>query len=173
MTTSIILSLLIVLQLAAVCFGVYTIYANMSAAPYLPTGKKHVRTMLAFAELKKGETLMDLGSGDGRIVCMAAAQADITSIGIEINPLLLLWSQAKRLLSPAKSRITFRRENLWDVDLSDVDVLTLFFIKGKMKKLEQKIIKEMKPGSRVISHHFTFEGWQPEKKHGSITFNTV
>lgn len=110
---------------------------------------------------------MDLGSGDGRIVLIAARQG-IHATGIEINPVLYYWAQIKRIFQKDTQLITFKRENLWDVDLSDVDVLTLFFIKPKMDKLLKKIQTEMKPGSRVVSHIFTFDGWQHEKKHGTI-----
>jgi len=123
--------------------------------------------MLDISESSKGMTLIDLGSGDGRIVCMAAKRG-VTATGIEINPILHYWASAKKLFSRHKKYMSFRRENLWHVDLSDVDVLTLFFIKPKMGELMKKIQTEMKPGSCVVSHIFTFDGWQHEKKRGTI-----
>lgn len=144
----------------------YTIYAMLSGAPYVPTKPDIVERMLAMAELKQGEVLMDIGSGDGRIV-FAGATRGARCIGIEINPLLYWksrWTQYRRGIQ----NVEFRRENLWDVDLRDVDVLTLFFIHHKMEKMKQKIVKEMKPGARVVSQGFHFPDWQPEAEDGKI-----
>ena len=144
----------------------YTLYALFSAAPFVPTGKKNVTKMLAFADLKAGETLMDLGSGDGRVL-FAAARSGAKSIGIEISPVLFYWSQIIRKLKRAK-KVEILRQNLWDTDLSDVDVVSIYFIPGKMPKLMQKIKSEMRPGSRIVSHAFTFPDWQYSKKDGKV-----
>lgn len=124
--------------------------------------------MLELMTIGRGITLMDLGSGDGRIVFFIAKHTSAKAIGVELNPLLYMYAMMKRFFSKQKSQILFLKKDLWSVDLSEVDVLTLFFIKQKMPALEEKIKKEMRPGSQVISYLFSFEGWQPEKKHGSI-----
>lgn len=122
--------------------------------------------MIKMANLKPSQTLMDLGSGDGRIV-IAAAKTDAKCIGIEINPLLYWWSKLKTKKLGLEN-VEIRRQDLWKTDLSQVDVLTLFFINTKMKKLKQKIKKEMKPGSRVLSYAFKFPDWEFGEKHDKI-----
>lgn len=155
----------LVYSIIAVYLG-YTIYAMLSGAPFVPTKPDIVERMLTLAELKAGERLMDIGSGDGRIV-FAAAVRGAYCVGIEINPLLYWksrWTQYRQKIK----NVEFRRENLWDIDLSDVDVLTLFFIHHKMEKMKQKILREMKPGSRVVSQGFYFPDWQYAKKDGKV-----
>ena len=101
---------------------------------------------------------MDLGSGDGRIL-RVGARAGAVCIGIEINPLLYWWSRLRNWLGRYRT-VTVRRENLWETDLSHIDVLTLFFMAPKMSALGEKIRAEMKPGARVISYGFRFPDWQ-------------
>lgn len=122
--------------------------------------------MIELADLKKHEKLIDLGSGDGRIV-FQAAKTGADCIGIELNPVLYYLSLLKAKLFGLKN-VKFKRQDLWTIDLSDTDVLTLYFIDNKMEKLKRKIQKEMKPGARIISHAFTFPGWPYEKKDGKI-----
>lgn len=143
-------------------FAAYLLLGSLLGAPFVPTGRKSVARMVALAELKPGETCMDLGSGTGRIVC-AAAKTGATCIGIEINPFLLWWGKARARLGGHKN-VSFFGDNLWTVDVSGVDVLTIFFIKNKMPALKEKLQKEMKPGARVVSHIFTFPDWPYERK---------
>ncbi|MFZ2978618.1 MAG: hypothetical protein WA057_03030, partial [Candidatus Magasanikiibacteriota bacterium] len=91
-------------------------------------------------------------------------------IGIEINPFLYWWSKIK--LRKIKN-ITILREDLWKTDLKQTDVIMLYFIQSKMEKLKTKIIKEMKPGARVISYGFSFPDWQPERICGNIRLYRV
>ncbi|MBH41652.1 MAG: SAM-dependent methyltransferase [Candidatus Magasanikbacteria bacterium] len=145
-------------------FILYTLYAMVTAAPYVPTNKKQVKTMIEMAQVAPTDTVLDLGSGDGRIVLEAAPFAQKV-IGIEINPLLYYWSIWK---ARKKNNITFLRKDLWTMDLTGVDVLTLFFMGPKMEKLKKKIQKEMKPGSRVVSYAFTFPCWEPKETKDNI-----
>ena len=123
------------------------------------------------AKPKEGEILLDLGSGDGRIL-HTAAKSGCKCIGIEINPILYHWSRFKTKLKKLKN-VEIRRENLWKTDLSEVNILSLFFIAGKMDKLNKKILSEMKPGSRVISYGFKFPNWQYSEKSGKIYLYVV
>jgi len=133
-------------------------------APFVPTTNKHVKEMLELADLKTDDILMDLGSGDGRFLKIASPKCK-KCIGIEINPILYWWSKIK--LSKIKN-ITILREDLWKTNLNQTDVIMLYFIQSKMEKLKAKILKEMKPGARVISYGFSFPNWQPETVCGKI-----
>lgn len=165
-TIFVIYILLLILYLFVFIFISYTIFAFISGAPFLPTSKRHVREMLEIANLNSEDTLMDLGSGDGRIVHLASKRCK-KCIGIEINPTLYWWSIIKTKLKKLKNVEIFRQD-LWKTDLSEIDVLTIFFIAPKMDKLHKKIISEMKPGSRVVSYGFKFPNWQYSAKNGKI-----
>lgn len=156
--------LLIFLYFLVFVYFIYTIYAIYIAAPFVPLNKKNVQTLLDVAQLAPRDTLMDLGSGDGRILNLAAPFVD-RAIGIEINPLLYYLSKFK--LRNVKN-VVVRRENLWNTSLAGVDVLSLYFIADKMGNLAEKVKKEMKPGSRVVSYAFQFPNWQYAEKNGKI-----
>ena len=144
-------------------YGAYSFYAG---APFVPTGKETIAGMLKLAKLEKGETMLDLGSGDGRIV-MAAAKTGAHCLGIEINPVLCYWAKLKSCLN-RKKNIQFKRMNFWSYPLNEVEVMFLYFIPDKMERLENKIKSEMKVGSRIVSYGFTFPNWQYTAKDGKI-----
>lgn len=162
----VILTLLSLFVVILLFFSLYSLYSIISAAPYVPVSREIARKMVALSGLKAGETHMDLGSGDGRVV-FEGGKVGARSIGIEINPVLLWWSRFCSLFQGQVS-VRFFNKNLWTTDLSTVDVLTLYFIRGKMEKLKEKVQREMKPGSRVVSYAFTFPGWQYAKKDGKV-----
>ena len=138
----------------------------IKGAPYVPTRGERVEKMIVLSGLKAGETMMDFGSGDGRIV-FAAAKTGAQCIGVEINPLLYWRSEYRRRAMQLKNA-QFLRKDLWTIDLRGVDVLTLYFISHKMEKLKEKIVREMRPGARVVSHGFTFPDWQSEAKDDTV-----
>ena len=154
--------LLLLFAFALFVFVLYTFYAMIVAAPFLPTDMKNVRKMIELADPKPGETVMDLGSGDGRIL-LEAAKTGALCVGIELNPFLYVWSKLRVAFSKYKN-IEIHRQDLWSTRLYDVEVLTLFFIAFRMEKLGKKIKQEMVPGTRVISYGFRFPGWEPVKK---------
>lgn len=164
MIYTLLIALLVISYACILLFFVYTVYAILHGAPFVPTKNGSVSTMLRLAKLHTNDVLMDLGSGDGRILRKSAKYVK-RAIGIEINPLLFWWSKMR--LANYKN-IEIRRENLWNVDLSNVDVLTIFFIAHHMNALEKKIKKEMSPGSRIISYGFRFPDWQHIEKDGKV-----
>lgn len=164
MAYSISLGILIVLYGIVFVYFWYTLYAMFKAAPFVPMSNKNVQGLLALARLRPEDVLMDLGSGDGRILGWASPSV-AQAIGIEINPILYWWSRFKWR---HRANVKIIREDLWKTDLSRVDVLTLYFIPPKMSQLAQKIKKEMKPGSRVMSYAFKFPDWQYAEKDGKM-----
>ncbi len=154
-----IIAILLVL-LAAYYLGIFR------GAPFVPTMANTVEEMIKSAQIKPGEKLVDLGSGDGRIL-IAAAKAGAIAHGYEINPLLVLWSRYKIKKAGLKERAFVHWKNFWLVNFSEYDVVTLFGITGIMQRLESKLKTELKPGSRVISNIFKFPNWQSTKQ-GSI-----
>lgn len=139
----------------------------LNGAPYLPTSKERVKKMLDLSELKPGEILIDLGSGDGRILIEAAGRG-AKAIGYEINPILvyLTWRKIKKLGLEHKAKIFW--ENFWKVDFKNADLITIFGASGIMKKLEKKLLKELKSGARICSYIFPLPNLTPIKKEEGI-----
>lgn len=142
----------------------YSLYAIVSGAPFVPTKKVRLDKMIKMANLKSTDKVVDLGSGEGRIT-IAAAKHCAKSVGVEINPSLYWLSKIK---GRGIKNIEFKKQSLWKTDLSDFDLVFIYFIPHRMEKLAKKIKKEMKPGSRVISHAFAFPDWQYLQKDDSI-----
>ncbi len=144
----------------------YTIYATVSGAPFVPSKKIRVDKMIELANLRAGDRTIDLGSGDGRIT-LAAAKYCEQSDGVEINP-ALYWISRLRQKRHGVNNVIFTRGSLWNTNLSSYNVIFIYFIPHRMKKLAKKIKQEMLHGSRVISNGFSFPDWQPVKKDGNI-----
>jgi len=142
------------------------IMATISAAPYANTPHREVKKIIKLANIKLGQTLLDLGSGDGRLV-FAAAKAGANAIGVEMQT-HLVWRSNYKKNKHKINNVTFIKSNLWDYNLKDVDILTLFFIPHRMEKLKNKIKKEMKPNSIIISYDFKFKDWPEQTKDGKI-----
>ena len=114
---------------------------------------------MRLAEIKPGESLIDLGSGDGRIL-FAASKHGAHCLGIEINP-LLVWYTRLRAWLRGSSAVSVRRTNLWSVDISAADVVTIYMVPIYMQKLKEKVQAEMKPGSRILAAVHPFPDWAP------------
>lgn len=130
----------------------------IQAAPFMATDKKKMHHMLLHAALKPTDRVVDIGSGDGRIV-LAAAAANCTAYGYEINPFLVWWSRRKAKKLQVKNRAIFLCKNFWDVDFSEFDVVFVFGIGYMMPKLARKLQKELRPGTRLISNGFHMPDW--------------
>ncbi len=130
-------------------------------APFLPTLKVRTPEALDLLDLKPGQTLLELGSGDGRIL-RAAAERGIYSIGFELNPLLVIWS----ILTNWKYRkfITVRWQNYWRHKLPVTDGIYVFLLNPYMKKLDTKIVQETQGKLKVVSFAFEIPGKKPIKE---------
>ena len=136
-------------------------------APWVPTAMNNVRKMLSIAEVKPNEIVYDLGSGDGRFIITAAKEFHAKSVGIEANPLLVLWTHGQIFLSHLMGRVKISLGNFYRTDLSEADVVILYLLQGTNNKLKHKLETELKPGARVVSHYFTFFDWRPIKTDSS------
>jgi len=133
---------------------------SFTGAPWVPTGKKTVQSMLEIANVGSGDIVFDLGSGDGRIV-FAAARRGAKAIGIDINPLWILWCRMISLFCGFKDDVKFLLGNFFDHDLSDASVVTMYLLQETNERVQNKLASELKIGARVVSHVFTFPGWTP------------
>ena len=131
------------------------LYTVISGAPYLPTNTKCVEDMVAAAHVTSATKMVDIGSGDGRIV-IAFAKAGAEAHGYEINPLLVWYSQWKIRRAGLEKRAFIHTKSFWQANFSSFNVATVFGITRIMPKLEKKLAAEMPNGSLVLSHVFTF-----------------
>lgn len=132
-------------------------------APYYPTPEIVVQKMLELAELKPGEKLFDLGSGDGRIVIMAAQKFGADATGIEIDEDLYRRSASriKALGLDKKARII--HGDILQQDYSSADVITVYLLPSSNEKVRPLLERQLKKGSRVVCHDFEMQGWSPDK----------
>lgn len=143
--------LFLFLQVCFVIFLFYMCLSYLTGAPFVPTKDTTADAMIRLAQIKKGNTIYDLGSGNGKLVRMAAKKG-ARSIGYEINPFLVLWSNLRG------SRT--RWKNFWNADISSADVIFLYLIPWKMDRLAKKLKNECKKGTLVVSNSFIFPGWK-------------
>ena len=150
--------------------GVYVIAQFLSlftAAPFVPSSAKRVAAMIAFAEIKPGEHVVDLGSGDGRLV-LAAARAGAEAEGWEANALLVWWSRMILRLSGAAAHATVHLGSYRGIDLRHADVVFLYVLPAEMARLERWFPAALHPGARVVVNAFPFPTWTPEEKRGTV-----
>ena len=145
---------------------VYFLFATISAAPYVPSSKVRIKKMIEMIDKPLGSTILELGSGDGKVM-IALAKQGFNVIGIEINP-VLCWFSKFRIRRQGLKNAKIINKNFWNYDLKDVDIMTMYFIPHKMKKLAKKIKKEMKPGSIIVSNAFKLDDWPIDKQDGKV-----
>jgi SAM-dependent methyltransferase len=161
------------LFLAAACVAVLagstllaagpTRQAPPSLAPYLPTPQEVVDRMLQMAEVTKADVVYDLGSGDGRLVITAAKRYGARGVGIDIDPALIAQSRANARQEGVERLVEFRQQDALTVDLSPASVVTLYLLSGANLKLRPTLQKQLKPGSRIVSHQFGMGDWVPTR----------
>lgn len=141
------------------CFYIFSlIYSSIMGSPYVPTKNKVLKDILDRAKLKKNELFVDLGCGDGRIVRFAAEKYGVHAIGIDINPSLIWLSRLKTKLKKIRNT-TFSVENIYKADISNADVIYLFLLPKFLVNLQEKLKKETKKSTLIISHGFKIDGW--------------
>lgn len=134
-------------------------------APFLPTLKPKVDTALDLIDLKKGQTLLELGSGDGRVL-RAAAQRGLNVVGYELNPLLVVYS---RLLTwRYRRQVTVVWGNFWRRDLSEADGIFVFLLQPYMEKLDKKIAAECRKGTKLVSFAFHIDSRRAVRERDGV-----
>ena len=131
---------------------------------FVPTPQDVVEDMLRLADVKKGDVLYDLGSGDGRIAITAARKYGIRATGIDIDPDRIREANENAKKAGVTNLVQFRNENLFTADFKDATVITLYLLPDLNVKLRPKLWDELKPGTRIVSHQFEMGTWKPEKR---------
>lgn len=133
--------------------------AARHGAPFVPMEKEVVSRVMKLAEVGPGKTFYDLGSGDGRLV-IAAAMQGAEAVGVEIDAIRVLYSRFwLKILGLPNAKII--KGNLFDIDLSDADVVSLYLLEETNEKLKPKLEKELRPGTLVVTTGFPIPGWKP------------
>lgn len=143
------------IQLGFALFLFFLCLAFLTGAPFVPSTRQTAEAMIKLAQLKKGMRIYDLGSGEGRLLKLAA-KAGAQAIGFEINPFLVLFTKIRFYFSPYRKLIKVHWSNFWKADFSDADVVFVYLLPWRMEKLEQFLKRELKPGTKVISNSFIF-----------------
>ncbi len=131
---------------------------------YVPTPQSVVEDMLRLADVKKGDVLYDLGSGDGRIPITAAKKYGIRATGIGIDAERVWEAEQNARRDGVAHLVEFRREDLFKTDFRDATVITLYLLPDLNLKLRSRLWSELRPGTRIVSHQFDMGDWPPEKK---------
>lgn len=135
----------------------------MFIAPFVATPLPVVRRMLVLAELNPHEILYDLGSGDGRVVIMAAQEFGARAVGVELRDDLVRQAVNRIHELGLEGRVKIVQSDLFKVDLSQADVVTLYLTTSANERVKPKLESELKHGARVVSHDYEILGWKPLK----------
>lgn len=131
--------------------------------PYVPTPESVVDGMLEMAQVGENDIVYDLGCGDGRIVIAAAKKYGATGKGYDIDPQRITESNQNAQEAGVTDKVEFAVKDLFDVDMSEATVITLYLLPSVNERLRPKLFEELKPGTRVVSHAFGMGDWHPDR----------
>jgi SAM-dependent methyltransferase len=159
-------------SLAAFLFGLLPAALPLAAqwddgpgeVPYVPTPPQVVEGMLKLGEVTSADVVYDLGCGDGRIVVMAAQKFGARGAGIDINPVRIKEAEENARQAGVEKRVRFIEKNLFEADVREATLVTLYLLPGVNRRLRPILLRQLKTGSRIVSHAFDMEDWQPDKK---------
>lgn len=131
--------------------------------PYVPTHERIVAEMLKVAKVGKNDILYDLGSGDGRIVITAAKKFGTRGVGVDIDPVRVKEARENAAKAGVTDRVKFLQQDLFETDIREATVVTLYLLPEVNLRLRPKLLSDLKPGTRVVSHNYDMGDWTPLK----------
>jgi hypothetical protein len=140
--------------------------------PYVPTPQDVVDRMLALGKVRAGEYHMDLGSGDGRIAVTSAAKHGARSFGADLNPVRVNEARENAKKANVSDRAIFEVRNLYQTDISKADIVTMYLLPSVNLDLRPRVLSDMWPGTRIVSHAFDMGDWEPDVKE-SVNGRTI
>jgi SAM-dependent methyltransferase len=138
-------------------------HAQQNAGPYVPTPWLIVDEMLKLADIRAGDFVVDLGSGDGRLVISAAERFGARGYGVDIDRTLVKLANENAAKAGVAARVRFEERDLFETPLAEATVLTLYLLPHTVVQLVPRILAEMKPGARVVSHDYALGPLQPDR----------
>jgi SAM-dependent methyltransferase len=131
--------------------------------PFVPTTEPAVQAMMKLADVKKSDVVYDLGCGDGRLV-IAAAKLGARGVGIDINPVRIAEAKENARKAGVEDRVRFEENDLFEADIHEATVVTLFLLPEVNLKLKPKLLRDLKPGTRIVSNTFDMGEWKADKE---------
>jgi hypothetical protein len=157
--------IVIIILLCVIIVGVSAVWPSVIGAPWVPVSKKTSQSMLELAQVTSKDKVVDFGSGDGRIIIMAAEKFGAQAVGIEADPFRVLWSRMVIRRRGLGKLVDVIWGNFFSQTVSEASVVTVYQGQEINKRLKEKFTTELKPGTRVVSYCFPFDGWTPVETH--------
>lgn len=136
--------------------------------PYVPTPQEVVDRMLQLGKVRAGEYHIDLGSGDGRIAITSASKYGARSLGVDLNPVRIEEARTNAKKAGVADRALFELKNLFETDIGKADIVTMYLLPSVNLELRPRVLSEMWPGTRIVSHAFDMGDWQPDHRESVI-----
>jgi protein-L-isoaspartate O-methyltransferase len=130
--------------------------------PYVPTPPSVVKRMLELAQVGEDDFVLDLGSGDGRIAIAAARDFGARALGVDLDPQRIKEANENAAKAGVTDRVAFRQQNLFETSIKDAKVITMYLLSGVNLQLRPRLLEELRPGTRLVSHAFSMGEWQPD-----------
>ena len=137
---------------------------ELSKLPYVPTPEVVVSAMLKMAKVTAEDFVVDLGSGDGRVIITAARSFKANGLGVDIDARLVELANKQAKAAGVADRAKFIQQDMFNTDLSRATVVTLYVMPDFMEKLRPKLLAELKPGARIVAHDYYMSGWHPDRQ---------
>ena len=155
------------LVLAALCWftASTTVHSQeLGKLPYVPTPQVVVDEMLKMAGVTAKDFVVDLGSGDGRMIITAAQKYNANGLGVDIDPKLVELATRNARNEAVSDRAKFVEQDMFKADISKATVITLYVLPDFMEKLRPKLLRELKPGTRIVAHDYYMSDWYPDRQ---------
>lgn len=138
--------------------------AKLPEVPYVPTENSVVDAMLKLAGVKSTDVVYDLGCGDGRIIVRAAKNYGARGVGVDIDPVRIQQARENAKRNMVEDLVRFEENDLFDADIRAATIVTLYLLPNVNVRLRPKLLRDLKPGTRIVSHSFDMGDWKPEKE---------
>src|SRR5262245_37733452 len=148
---------------SALLCGLFAMRAAMAQVPFVPTPPDVVERMLVMAKVTKTDYVIDLGSGDGRVVRLAAQKYGARGFGVDLDTELVGRSVSLARRDGVSDRVSFLAQDLFKTDISEATVLTMYLLPAVNMQLRPRLLTELKPGTRVVSHDFDLGDWAADE----------
>ena len=152
-----------ILLILPLVFMAGALTGQLPDAPYEETPPEIVERMLRLADLRPGDVVYDLGCGDGRIVIAAVRRRGVRGVCVELDPARLKWAREVAEEAGVSSLIRFVQGDLFEVPIQDATVVTLYLLRPTNLRLKPKLLRELRPGTRVVSYRFDMGNWEAER----------
>ena len=131
--------------------------------PYIPSTQLDVEEILRLAGVVPGDVLVDLGSGDGRIVITAAKNFGARGFGVDLDEKLVALANENARAAGVGERVSFYQRDIFATDVHEATVVTMYLLSNLVNRLQPKLLAELKPGTRIVAHDYGFDGWKPDR----------